>query len=591
MNALLIALPLLIGSCSDDNNSYNDPATVPTDIIQTVVKTTADLSLTVTTDKAAYKPGETVRFNVTDGTLPASARIRYRHGSDVIADENLGSTSWTWTAPQADYTGYMADIYTVDGNNQQTVYATIGVDVSSDWARFPRYGFIASYGSDRTSDVIASELSFLNRCHINGLQFYDWQYKQHWPLGGTPGNLLESYKDIANRDNYTSVVKDYIAQAHSLGMKAMFYNLCFGAFDDAKADGVGDRWYIYTDQNHSKCDRHQLPSDWKSDIYLVDPSNKDWQNYLADRNDDVYEALDFDGFHIDQLGSRGTDYDYYGSQVNLPNGYASFIRAMKERQPDKRLVMNAVSNYGSDKIVSTGCVDFMYSELWDGEDKFSDLHDILKANRLYSGNTLGQVYAAYMDYGHNKPEFNTPGVLLTDAVMFALGASHLELGAGHMLSSEYFPYADVKMSAELKKQIVAYYDFLTAYQNLLRNGGTETQCDIAAAKSVVTINAWPPVLGNVTAYSKSVDDKQVVSLLNFRQANSLSWRDKNGTMPEPEAIDNLTLRMRAKNVKKLWVASPDQLGGAPQELQYRQDGDFVVFTVPQLKYWTMIVVE
>ena len=63
MNALLIALPLLIGSCSDDNNSYNDPATVPTDIIQTVVKTTADLSLTVTTDKAAYKPGETVRFN------------------------------------------------------------------------------------------------------------------------------------------------------------------------------------------------------------------------------------------------------------------------------------------------------------------------------------------------------------------------------------------------------------------------------------------------------------------------------------------------------------------------------------------------
>lgn len=120
MNALLIALPLLIGSCGDDNNSYNDPATVPTDIIQTVVKTTADLSLTVTTDKAAYKPGETVRFNVTDGTLPASARIRYRHGSEVIAEENLGSTSWTWTAPQADYTGYMADIYTVDGNNQQT---------------------------------------------------------------------------------------------------------------------------------------------------------------------------------------------------------------------------------------------------------------------------------------------------------------------------------------------------------------------------------------------------------------------------------------------------------------------------------------
>ena len=63
MNALLIALPLLIGSCSDENNSYNDPATVPTDIIQTVVKTTADLSLTVTTDKAAYKPVAQMRVS------------------------------------------------------------------------------------------------------------------------------------------------------------------------------------------------------------------------------------------------------------------------------------------------------------------------------------------------------------------------------------------------------------------------------------------------------------------------------------------------------------------------------------------------
>ena len=80
-------------------------------------------------------------------------------------------------------------------------------------------------------------------------------------------------------------------------------------------------------------------------------------------------------------------------------------------------------------------------------------------------------------------------------------------------------------------------------------------------------------------------------LLNFRQANSLSWRDIDGTMPEPDAIENLTLRLHAKNVKKLWVASPDYLGGAAQELQYRQEGDYVVFTVPQLKYWTMIVAE
>ena len=51
------------------------------------------------------------------------------------------------------------------------------------------------------------------------------------------------------------------------------------------------------------------------------------------------------------------------------------------------------------------------------------------------------------------------------------------------------------------------------------------------------------------------------------------------------------MRMKASGVRKLWVASPDNLGGAPLELTFRQDGGYVNFTLPSLKYWTMIVVE
>ena len=49
--------------------------------------------------------------------------------------------------------------------------------------------------------------------------------------------------------------------------------------------------------------------------------------------------------------------------------------------------------------------------------------------------------------------------------------------------------------------------------------------------------------------------------------------------------------MKAKNAAKVWVATPDVLGGAPLELNFKQEGDYVTFTVPSLKYWTMIVVE
>jgi dextranase len=508
----------------------------------------------------------------------------------VVSDDPLVGNSWSWTAPETDYTGYVVDLYTKDGNSSETIYATVGVDVSSDWTKFPRYGFVATYTADKTPAVVSNEMAFLNRCHINGVQFYDWHNKHHWPLGGTRDNLLETYKDIANRTNVTSVIKNYISVQHSYGMKSMFYNLCYGALKDAAQDGVSDTWYSFKDESHNKKYVLTLSSSWKSNIYLMDPANADWQNYIAQRNDDVYANFDFDGYHVDQIGDLGTLYDYYGSKLNMPAGYASFLRAMKTKHPNKSLVMNAVSNYGAENIASTGDVDFMYTEVWGGESKFSSLHSIIKANDAYSNNTKNTVFAAYMDYGYNGTQFNDPGVLLTDAVIFSLGGDHLELG-DHMLCHEYFANNHLEMSDHLKSAIVKYYDFLTAYQNLLRGGGYDITSDLASGNVSVAISSWPPKLQTVTAYSKMVNHTQVIHLLNFRQASSLSWRDMNADMPEPEQIDNLTLRLKADGVKKIWVASPDTLGGAPQELSFNQNGGYVEFTVPSLKYWTMIVVE
>ena len=87
-------------------------------------------------------------------------------------------------------------------------------------------------------------------------------------------------------------------------MKSMFYNLCFGALKDAASDGVKEEWYLFKDASHTTKDSHDLPSGWKSNIYLVDPSDKEWQQYMAERNDDVYANFAFDGYQIDQLGKR-----------------------------------------------------------------------------------------------------------------------------------------------------------------------------------------------------------------------------------------------------------------------------------------------
>lgn len=599
-NLLKVLIGCTLGLCSCGGNGGEEPQvnpTIPSEVSGAAITVTSTLSVNISTDMACYKPGQSVKFTIDN--LPSNAFVRYRNLAKVILEEALTTKSWVWTPPTADFTGYLVDIYQKKSATEEVILGTIGVDVSSDWAKYPRYGFISSYGSDKTDAVIQAEMKQLARYHINGVQFQDWHYKHHWPLGGLPSNLLESYKDIANRTIYTSVIKSYIKVQHDLGMKAIFYNLCYGALDDdgAATDGVKSEWYIYKDMSHTQKDYHQLPSSWKSDISILDPSNKDWQSYLIARNNDVYSALDFDGYQIDQLGNRGTRYTYSGSKVDMLNGFASFINAMKAARPTKRLIMNAVSAYGAQNIASTGNVDFCYNEMWGNEDKFVDLRSTILANNKYSNNTLNTVFAAYMNYDRSSSigTFNNAGVILTDAVIHALGGAHLELGGDHMLCNEYFANDNLKMNSTLQKFMVWYYDFITAYENLLRGDANEN-VPVINCLTAQKLNAWTasngPQIGTITTYSKIKGTCQIVHLLNFMRANSLSWRDADGSMPESSTITSMKIKIGYSNkVSKVWVASPEQHGGVPQQLAFTQSGNDVTITIPKLMYWTMLVIE
>lgn len=555
----------------------------------------ANLTMDINTDSACYHPGTVVKFSYT-GAGTSSGIVRYMHLGQVIHEHPLNGKTWEWQTPDKDFTGYMVQVCQAGtADAVEVVRGTVAVDVSSDWRRFPRYGFVATFGGDKTPAVVNAEMDWLCRCHINGVQFQDWHYKHHWPWGGNDNGEMTTYKDIANRTIYTSSVRNYIDAQHKRGMKAMFYNLCYGALEDAGEDGVDGSWYIFKDAARTQRDTHDLPSSWKSDIYLLDPSNQKWTAYLKKRNEEVYEHLDFDGFHIDQLGYRGTRYKSSGALVDFPTAYYTFIRSIKKDRPDKRLVMNAVSSYGAEKIAKSGGVDFLYNELWANEDQFEHLLKVIEANNKYGKDTLKTVFAAYMNYECDNRDFNMPGVLLTDAVMFALGGSHLELGGDHILCREYFPYSGLKMNATLKNRITRYYDFLTAYENVLRDGGklnTSASLVPTDTSGKYAINGWAPQLGGVTSIAREMDDKLVLHLLNFTKANSLSWRDLKGDMPTPTTITGMPISFTpGRKVSHVYVASPDYYAGAMQELPFTQDGDNVQLTVPGLMYWTMLIFE
>ena len=590
----VLALALACSACGGGTN--NEEPTKPSGggEVTSVMHITSDLSWQIVSDKAMYAPGENIRFEATVGNPDASTHVRYRNGSKVIEDTPLSATTWEWTAPAEDGQGYLVEVYRQRNDTTQQIVGTIGVDVSSDWHLYPRYGFVATFDKSKTNSVIANEMAYLNRCHINGVQFQDWHYKHHWPAPvDKQGNVLGSFTDIANRMNETSVIREYIRVQHSYGMKAIFYNLAFGALDDAKSDGVKEEWYMFKDANHSSKDSHVLPSSWKSDIFLTNPGNADWQAYIAQRNEEVYHNFDFDGYQIDQLGYRGDRYTYTGQKLNFNTAYASFINAMYKAHPAKDLIMNAVSSYCAQAILQTGHMALAYNETWADEAEYSNLYQIIKANRNYSSGKAQTVFAAYMDYNRDNCTFNIPGVLLTDAVMFAIGGAHLELG-DHMLCREYFPYTGVRMSDALKEEIIHYYDFATAYENYLRpvEGDQEVTLTVTDEAKKISFNVWPPKVGKVTTFARQQNGRIVLHLLNFTSADCTSWRDIDGTMPTPRVVKNSRLSVAVTNeVRHVYLASPDYHGGALQELPFKQADGKVSFTVPALKYWDMLIFE
>lgn len=555
----------------------------------------ADATISLSTDKAVYNGGETVTF--TASSMPSGAiYVRYKHLGQQLGDEQaLAGSTWTWDTPVEDYKGYMAEIYQKSASGE-TVLATIAIDVSSDWGRFPRYGFLSTFfkmDALNCDDVIAN----LNRLHINGVQFQDWHWKHHWPLAQDKTTMepLETYIDIASRSTSMQTIRDYISACHKYGMKAIFYNLCFGALDDAAEDGVQEDWYMFKDARHQNKEMHVLGAPFKSSIYLVNPANSEWLSYIGEKTDDVYDQLGFDGYQIDQLGVRNALYDYNGTSIDLPAGYASFINEMKKRQPQKDLIMNAVSGYGADRILGTRNTVFAYNEMWDGEAQYTDLKRVIEENENYGGSGMKTVFAAYMNYDKSGSAgtFNTPGILLTDAVIFALGGSHLEMGE-HMLCHEYFPNSNLGMTEELENSIITYYDFMTAYQNLLRDGGKFNSITVTSADGSVNIKDWEPATGSIITLGKEFDERQVIHFLNFINANSTSWRDLDGSMPEPSVVGNFTVTIQlpsGKNVGSAWIASPDTDYGASRALAFSQNGTELSITIPSLKYWSMLVLE
>ena len=86
---------------------------------------------------------------------------------------------------------------------------TVGIDVSTSWTKFPRYGYLTKFEENiDTANIILK----LKNYHINGLEYYDAQYRHHKPAADN----TEIWEDWTGRKIYGNTIRNYIFRQKKL---------------------------------------------------------------------------------------------------------------------------------------------------------------------------------------------------------------------------------------------------------------------------------------------------------------------------------------------------------------------------------------
>lgn len=553
------------------------------------------------TNKSMYAPGETVQVTVEldGGRIAAgtSLQLVVRHFNTVVLKEerSLGVGSrkeqFSLSLPADDFHGYALEVY-VSWQGQVVDYGMSAVDVSSDWNRFPRYGYITKL-DHRTDAEIAETLERLKKHHINGLFYYDVFDSQDKPLAGSVEQPAAEWKSLAGQTVDARSLKQTIAMGHDRNMRSFFYNLIFGAYDGYEERGISPEWGLYLDQRHQNQDVHDLSgSGWEtSKLWMFNPANTDWQTHFVDVQRDFLQVYDFDGLQMDSLGSRGSKrYDYWGNELELDQTYVPFLERLKEL--DTRILFNPVGSYGLQQQLNSGVYDAIYVEVWPGDNKdYLSLKQTLDRIYAVTKGERGSILGAYMDYNVMKGEpFNLPGILYANAMITAAGGSHLELGDTGMLSNEYYPGNSLRISAELGERMRNYYSFMVAYENLLRGPGLKEEGAKTWVDGAVTSADAKP--GEVYSFTKKKGDMTIVQLLNYDGASASAWVDSRGAQTAPVVKQHVTVSQSVDHAPSgVWVMSPDYRQGIIQQVPFTYSGGVATFELPYLEYWDMVVIQ
>jgi GH15 family glucan-1,4-alpha-glucosidase len=364
------------------------------------------------TDKARYNPGDSAVISVelkNDDVSSWSGLVYLEvyHLETLVYKDSLSTTvpsageateAFKWITPKDDFTGYLIKVSAEDS------FGAAGLDVSSDFTKFPRYGYVADFDENETQAQSAAKISELSRdFNINAIQFYDWMWRHEVLIKRTDGKIDPTWDDLFDRTVSWATIQNQISAAHDNNASAMAYVMSYAAREGYDQFNVQPSWGIFQDRNHLS----QFNVDFNNGKYLwlFNPANTDWQNYIIDQYSDALQTGLFDGLQIDQMGQRNDIYDFWGRSVYLKDTFSDLINAAKSELDGQginntitfNVVDGTVNGWGLWDAALNADTDFNFSEIWWLSNNYNDLKSYIEQFRTESdGKSL--VLAAYMNY-------------------------------------------------------------------------------------------------------------------------------------------------------------------------------------------------
>ena len=616
------------------------------------------------TDKAEYMPGDTVKISIVVknnisvnqfGTYkvnvynPLSNEITIATGSwKANANGGTDPIIIDWKTPNIDNKGYIINVQLLTTEGKIVGEYDNAVDVCSDWRKHPRYGALTNFsnssqnsGNNVDLDVDTMAKDF----HLDAAMLYDAYFRPQNPL---PTNMNGSFTDWIGDQISEDLIKQTISRQHQDGMKSLLYNMInattgFPTDNNANMNntwqvtGSGNNrqlispWGIYNSQGQMEhFDMLNSNEDTQRQWYY-NPASKDWQNYIGNIMKETLDYFGFDGWQGDTLGNfHDTTYEDRGNMskaFNSDSTYQDFANAMKKILGDKEFGMNAVNAGGEDGLAKSNA-DWQYMELWPGQYGGFTTYESLaeEITNIFNESGKSPIVPAYMYNQWRKDQtaasntmpknYNDNALRLQWATIMANGGSPMNIADdGLLINNEYYP--GMRKNNQISMDDAAgnattgylrhYYDFLTAYENLLqdlsmkRNNNYIQVWNGGAVNEGQCINHDDARTNSVYAFSRSNGSTDTISLINLMGTNNINWQVNNNLDNSNKNINqqkNLWIKYypseQNQNITHVYMSSPDSLYQSKRiEIPFVEETDqsghkYIEFEVPNLDVWDLI---